>query len=737
MIGFEQLNPMQKKAVLHKDGAVLLLAGAGSGKTGALTVRIADMLERGISPYNILAITFTNKAAKEMRERVDKLSGKAAQDVWISTFHSTCVRILRRDIDKIGFSRDFSIYDSDDQEKVMKEVFKELNMSITDKLYTVRSAIGAISHLKEEMISWEDYLKEVDKADIRAWKTSRVYEAYQSRLMRNNALDFDDLIYKTVYLFRTRPDVLSVYQERFKYIMVDEYQDTNTSQYELVKLLASKYGNLCVVGDDDQSIYGWRGANIRNILDFEKDFPNAAVIKLEQNYRSTKNILSAANSVIRNNKARKDKTLWTENTEGSVIHLFRSENDIEEAVFVSETIDKNAVSGKATYSDFAVLYRTNAQSRAIEDRFVKKGIPYKLFGGVRFYERKEIKDILAYLKLIDNPADAVAVKRIINVPKRGIGDKSVESAEKIAVERNISLFSALGRAAEYPELKTRGKKLVDFYDFICGLKKRAGNMLVHEIIEAVAEETGYKAELEADGSDDAMMRIENIDEFISKAVEFEKTVEDAALSAFLEEVALVADIDSYNEDDDAVVLMTLHSAKGLEFPYVFMVGMEEGLFPGSRAISSGDPKEMEEERRLCYVGITRAKKELFMTYAVHRMQHGQIQYNAPSRFLAELPPELLDNRFKQKQPASPKHWHFGDNEIKKAGNPYKSELPKPQNVTIDFIVGDKVRAPKYGVGEVKAIKSAGADYEVSVAFTGKGIKKFMAGLSKLIKVETE
>lgn len=737
MIGFEQLNPMQKKAVLQKDGPVLLLAGAGSGKTGALTVRIADMLERGISPYNILAITFTNKAAKEMRERVDKLSGKAAQDVWISTFHSTCVRILRRDIDKIGFSRDFSIYDSDDQEKVMKEVFKELNMSITDKLYTVRSAISAISHLKEEMISWEDYLKEVDKSDIRVWKTSRVYEAYQSRLMRNNALDFDDLIYKTVYLFRTRPDVLSVYQERFKYIMVDEYQDTNTSQYELVKLLASKYGNLCVVGDDDQSIYGWRGANIRNILDFEKDFPNAAVIKLEQNYRSTKNILSAANSVIRNNKARKEKTLWTENSEGSVIHLFRSENDIEEAVFVSETIDKNAVGGKASYSDFAVLYRTNAQSRAIEDRFVKKGIPYKLFGGVRFYERKEIKDILAYLKLIDNPADAVAVKRIINVPKRGIGDKSVESAEKIAVERNIFLFSALGRAAEYPELKTRGKKLVDFYDFICGLKKRAGNMQVHEIIEAVAEETGYKAELEADGSDDAMMRIENIDEFISKAVEFEKTVEEATLSAFLEEVALVADIDSYNENDDAVVLMTLHSAKGLEFPYVFMVGMEEGLFPGSRAISSGDPKEMEEERRLCYVGITRAKKELFMTYAIHRMQHGQIQYNAPSRFLAELPPELLDNRFKQKQPISPKHWHFGDNELKKAGNPYKSELPKPQNVTIDFIVGDKVRAPKYGVGEVKAIKSAGADYEVSVAFTGKGTKKFMAGLSKLIKVETE
>ena len=522
--------------------------------------------------------------------------------------------------------------------------------------------------------------------------------------------------------------------------MVDEYQDTNTSQYELVRLLAAKYGNLCVVGDDDQSIYGWRGANIRNILDFEKDFPNACVIKLEQNYRSTKNILSAANSVIRNNKSRKDKTLWTENTTGSVIHVFRSENDIEEAVFVSETIDKNAIGGKANYSDFAVLYRTNAQSRAIEDRFVKKGIPYKLFGGVRFYERKEIKDILAYLKLIDNSADTVAIKRIINVPKRGIGEKSIETAERIAVERNISLFSALGRAGECPELKARGKKLTDFYNFICSLKKRAESLQVHELIAAVAEETGYKAELEADGTDDAMMRIENIDEFTAKAVEFEKTTEDATLSAFLEEIALVADIDSYNENDDAVVLMTLHSAKGLEFPYVFMVGMEEGLFPGSRAISSGDPNDMEEERRLCYVGITRARKELFLTYALHRMQHGQIQYNAPSRFLAELPPELLDNRFKKPQNDPIKHWSFspaGGVKRNIISNPYKSELSKPTKVEIDFKVGDKVRAPKYGIGEVKDIKSAGADYEVTVLFTGKGTKKFMAGLSKLKKVETE
>ena len=420
--------------------------------------------------------------------------------------------------------------------------------------------------------------------------------------------------------------------------------------------------------------------------------------------------------------------------------MFRSENDIEEAVFVSETIDKNAIGGKANYSDFAVLYRTNAQSRAIEDRFVKKGIPYKLFGGVRFYERKEIKDILAYLKLIDNSADTVAIKRIINVPKRGIGEKSIETAERIAVERNISLFSALGRAGECPELKARGKKLTDFYNFICSLKKRAESLQVHELIAAVAEETGYKAELEADGTDDAMMRIENIDEFTAKAVEFEKTTEDATLSAFLEEIALVADIDSYNENDDAVVLMTLHSAKGLEFPYVFMVGMEEGLFPGSRAISSGDPNDMEEERRLCYVGITRARKELFLTYALHRMQHGQIQYNAPSRFLAELPPELLDNRFKKPQNDPIKHWSFspaGGMKRNIISNPYKSELSKLTNVEIDFKVGDKVRAPKYGIGEVKDIKSAGADYEVTVLFTGKGAKKFMAGLSKLKKVETE
>ena len=758
MIGYDELNPMQQKAVKQKDGAVLILAGAGSGKTGALTVRIADMLEHGISPYNILAITFTNKAAKEMRERVDKLAGPSAEHVWISTFHSTCVQILRREIEKLDYSRDFSIYDADDQEKVMKEVFKELNLSITDKTYTVRGAVSAISHLKEEMISWEDYAKEVDKADMRAYKTSRVYELYQKRLRRNNALDFDDLIYKTVLLFRTNPDVLNVYQERFKYIMVDEYQDTNTSQYELVRLLAGKYGNLCVVGDDDQSIYGWRGANIRNILDFEKDFPNAVVIKLEQNYRSTKNILTAANEVIKHNSARKDKTLWTENDTGSIIHVFRADNDIEEAVFVTEIINKNALKGKK-YKDFAVLYRTNAQSRAIEDRFVRKGIPYRLFGGVRFYERKEIKDILAYLKLIDNSADAVAIKRIINVPKRGIGDKTVETAENAASKNGTTLFEALGCAAEYPELKSRGKKLGEFYELICSFKQKAEELSVHELIEYVVNATGYRDELEQDGSDDAMMRIENIEEFASKAAEFEKENENATLSAFLEDVALVADIDSYSEDDDAVVLMTLHSAKGLEFPYVFMIGMEEGLFPSGMATNTGDPKELEEERRLCYVGITRAKKELFLTYARQRMQHGQFVYNAPSRFLGELPPELLDNPFKKVQtreipshePPKASPYNFGARFAASragvaAGNmsarpvvpkPYAAEMPKPTNVTIDFTVGDKVRAPKYGIGEVKSIKNAGKDYEVEVAFTGKGTKKFMAGLSKLKKVETE
>lgn len=744
MTGFDRLNDMQKKAVLQTEGAVLVLAGAGSGKTGALTVRIAHLIENGVKPWNILAITFTNKAAKEMSERVNKLIGDKAKDIWVSTFHSTCVRILRRDIDKIGYSRDFSIYDTDDQEKMMKEVFKRLNFSITDKTFTVKGALAEISKQKEELISWEDYEAKTDK-DIRKVKFAKAYRIYQTLLKENNALDFDDLIYKTVQLFKTDTDVLDYYQEKFKYIMVDEYQDTNTSQYELVRLLSAKYKNICVVGDDDQSIYGWRGANIRNILDFEKDFEDTVVIKLEQNYRSTKTILDAANSVIKNNTTRKDKTLWTENDKGSIIHIKRADNEYDEARFVGDKINELILKGDRKYKDFAVLYRTNAQSRAIEDYFVKKSIPYRLLGGIRFYERKEIKDVLSYLKVLSNPADTIALKRIINVPKRGLGDASIEKVENFANENNMSFYEALSHIDEITELKTRAKKFKEFYEVMTEIEKDANELSVSELIESVLNKTGYVQLLQDEGTDEALARIENIDEFVSKAVEYEKSTDEPSLREFLEDIALVADIDNYEPDEDTVVLMTMHSAKGLEFPYVFIVGMEEGMFPTYRVIQYGTNEDMEEERRLCYVAITRAKEELFITQAKSRMQHGITQYNAPSRFLKEIPAELIEI------PVKPQLSEVGDY-IRKSEmrikpvftkpNPYggivkKSQtagIPSPKNVTLDYEVGDKVRAPKYGIGTVEKITPGGADFEVTVSFKDKGVKKFMAGLSKLKKV---
>lgn len=738
MIDFDKLNPMQKKAVLQKEGAVLLLAGAGSGKTGALTVRIAHMIEKGIHPWNILAITFTNKAAKEMRERINGLVAQGAEDIWVSTFHSTCVRILRRDIDKLGYNNNFSIYDADDQEKVIRECFKQLNFSLTDKTYTIKSAIAMINKQKEELISWEEYEQKTDKNDIRHVKTAKVYRVYQSILKSSNALDFDDLIAKTVLLFKKHPDVLDKYQEKFRYIMVDEYQDTNTAQYELVRLLAVKYGNLCVVGDDDQSIYGWRGANIRNILEFEKDFPNTVVIKLEQNYRSTQVILEAANAVIHNNITRKDKTLWTENDKGSIIHLFRADNEFEESRFVGEKISSLVEKGKK-YKDFAVLYRTNAQSRAVEDQLVKKSIPYRLFGGVRFYERKEIKDIISYLKVIENPADSIAIRRIINVPKRGIGDTSIDKVNVFAQENGISFYTALSRLDEMPDLKTRVRKLSDFYSLMETLKVDAEQLSVVELIDAVMKKTGYMQLLTEEGTEEALMRIENIDEFVNKAAEYEKQEPDGGLSGFLEDIALVADIDGYSSEEDAVVLMTLHSAKGLEFPHVFMIGMEEGMFPSYRSIMYGGQEEIEEERRLCYVGITRAKEELYLTHAKSRMQHGITQYNAQSRFLKEIPAQLIEmpkkptpqtiNRFAQKSnlPVFKKPSPYGLND--KKGN-----IPTPGSFVLDFKEGDKVRAPKYGIGTVKTIQAGGADYEVEVNFGEKGNRKFMARLSKLKKV---
>lgn len=749
MIGFDRLNPMQQKAVLQTDGPVLVLAGAGSGKTGALTVRIAHLIESGVNPWNILAITFTNKAAKEMRERVNKLIGDKAMDIWVSTFHSTCVRILRRDIDKLGYSRDFSIYDTDDQDKIMKEAFKRLNFSITDKTFTVKGALAEISKQKEELVSWEEYEQKTDK-DIRKVKYAKAYRIYQQLLKENNALDFDDLIYKTVQLFRNNEDVLDYYQEKFKYIMVDEYQDTNTSQYELVRLLSLKYKNICVVGDDDQSIYGWRGANIRNILEFEKDFENTVVIKLEQNYRSTQTILDAANSVIHNNITRKDKTLWTENDKGGIIHLKRADNEYDEARFVADKINELTISGKRKYKDFAVLYRTNAQSRAVEDCFVKKSIPYKLFGGVRFYERKEIKDILSYLKVIANPSDTIALKRIINVPKRGIGDASIEKLEKFAREESISIYEAIARIDDIAELKTRAKKFKEFYEIMTSIEEDCENISVPELIDNIIRKTGYLQALQDEGTDEALSRIENIDEFVSKAVEYENNTDEPSLRGFLEDIALVADIDNYEDDEDCVVLMTMHSAKGLEFPVVFLVGMEEGMFPSYRVVTFGTADDMEEERRLCYVGITRAKEELFLTNAKTRMQHGITQYNAPSRFLKEIPAELMNtiDRNKMLNSEVDKYIKKSEMRIKPSFSklapyggilkrPVSNAMPSPKNLTLDYVVGDKVRAPKYGIGVVKSITPGGADFEVEVSFAGKGVKKFMAGLSKLKKVSEE
>ena len=742
MVNFEQLNPMQQQAVLQKDGPVLILAGAGSGKTGALTVRIAHMLQEGIRPWNILAITFTNKAAKEMRERINQLVGEEANDIWVSTFHSTCVRILRSEIHHLDFDNHFSIYDADDQEKLMRECFKKLNFSLTDKTYSVRSAMARISKQKEELVSWQEYAQKVDKNDLREVQTAKVYQIYQTMLKESNALDFDDLIYKTVLLFRQNADVLEKYQNRFRYIMVDEYQDTNTSQYILIKMLAQKYQNLCVVGDDDQSIYGWRGANIRNILDFENDFPNTKVIKLEQNYRSTKTILEAANCVIHNNITRKDKKLWTENEKGNILHVYKAENEYDEGRFVSERIEMLKNEGKG-YHNFAVLYRTNAQSRMIEDQLVKKSIPYRLFGGVRFYERKEIKDIISYLKVLSNPSDTIALRRIINVPKRGIGDTSIEKVNTFALERNIRFYEALGHLDEIPELKTRAKKFQDFYDFMQHLKEDAKTLSIVELIDAIVKRSGYMQLLLNEGTEEALSRIENIDEFINKASEYEKTDPEGGLSGFLEDIALVADIDNYSENEETVAFMTLHTAKGLEFPYVFIVGMEEGIFPSYRSIVYGGEKEIEEERRLCYVGITRAREELFLSFAKSRMQHGITQYNAPSRFLKEIPQELIEMPVRPVSEAAKEFALRTSMKIKPTftkPNPYgmskpKIELPSPKGVTLNFKEGDKVRAPKYGIGTVKTIRPGGADFEVEVSFGEKGTKKFMAGLSKLKKIE--
>ena len=740
---YDTLNPPQREAVAQTEGPVLILAGAGSGKTRVLTHRIAYLMdEKGVNPWNILAITFTNKAAQEMRERVDKLVGFGSESIWVSTFHSACVRILRRHIDNLGYDTNFTIYDTDDQKSLMKDVCRKMN--IDTKIYKERSLLAQISHAKDELLTPDD-MEMKAAGDYNMKKVASVYREYQAALRKNNALDFDDLIVKTVELFEKCGAVLEYYQERFKYIMVDEYQDTNTAQFKFISRLAQRYQNLCVVGDDDQSIYKFRGANIGNILGFEHVFPDARVIRLEQNYRSTRNILNAANQVIANNTERKAKTLWTENEEGSKVHFRQFLNAYEEAEYVAGEIGKLKRNGLGNYRDCAILYRTNAQSRIFEEKFIAANIPYKLVGGVNFYARKEIKDLLCYLKTINNARDDLAVQRIINVPKRGIGATTLGRVQDYADNMGISLYEALRVAEEVPSIGRSLSKIDGFVTFIQMLKSKADVMTVEEILQEVIDSTGYVAELEAEDTEESRARIENIDELISKTVAYQEAMEEqnqsATLSGFLEEVALVADIDTVDPDQDYVLLMTLHSAKGLEFPKVFMVGMEDGIFPSHMTISYGDDGEMEEERRLCYVGITRAMKDLTLTCAQQRMIRGETQYNRVSRFVREIPRELVDlgHTIQEKKPKVeeliPTPAKYSKMKEILQGRNYKPrEFKVTKANSLDYEVGDTVRHIKFGVGIVKEIVEGGRDYEVTVEFDKVGVKKMFASFAKLKKI---
>ena len=740
---YDTLNPPQREAVAQTEGPVLILAGAGSGKTRVLTHRIAYLMdEKGVNPWNILAITFTNKAAQEMRERVDKLVGFGSESIWVSTFHSACVRILRRHIDNLGYDTNFTIYDTDDQKSLMKDVCRKMN--IDTKIYKERSLLAQISHAKDELLTPDD-MEMKAAGDYNMKKVASVYREYQAALRKNNALDFDDLIVKTVELFEKCGAVLEYYQERFKYIMVDEYQDTNTAQFKFISLLAQRYQNLCVVGDDDQSIYKFRGANIGNILGFEHIFPDARVIRLEQNYRSTRNILNAANQVIANNTERKAKTLWTENEEGSKVHFRQFLNAYEEAEYVAGEIGKLKRNGLGNYRDCAILYRTNAQSRIFEEKFIAANIPYKLVGGVNFYARKEIKDLLCYLKTINNARDDLAVQRIINVPKRGIGATTLGRVQDYADNMGISLYEALRVAEEVPSIGRSLSKIDGFVTFIQMLKSKADVLTVEEILQEVIDSTGYVAELEAEDTEESRARIENIDELISKTVAYQEAMEEqnqpATLSGFLEEVALVADIDTVDPDQDYVLLMTLHSAKGLEFPKVFMVGMEDGIFPSHMTISYGDDGEMEEERRLCYVGITRAMKDLTLTCAQQRMIRGETQYNRVSRFVREIPRELVDlgHTIQEKKPKVeeliPTPAKYSKMKEILQGRNYKPrEFKVTKANSLDYEVGDTVRHIKFGVGIVKEIVEGGRDYEVTVEFDKVGVKKMFASFAKLKKI---
>ena len=747
---YDTLNPPQREAVMQTEGPLLILAGAGSGKTRVLTHRIAYLMDEiGVNPWNILAITFTNKAAEEMRQRVDSLVGIGAESIWVSTFHSMCVRILRRYIDRLGYDNRFTIYDTDDQKTLMKEVCRKTD--IDTKRFKERMLLSVISSAKNEMILPEEFELNAG-GDFVQLKIAKVYKEYEAQMRANNALDFDDLLVKTVQLLETQPDVRENYQERFRYIMVDEYQDTNTVQFRLVSLLAGKYRNLCVVGDDDQSIYKFRGANIRNILDFEKEFSDAKVIKLEQNYRSVGNVLEVANSVIRNNKGRKEKTLWTDNEKGEKIRLRQFDTAYDEAQFIAEDIKDETAQG-ANYSDHAVLYRTNAQSRLLEEKFVAMNIPYKIVGGINFYSRREIKDVLSYLKTIDNGKDDLAVRRIINVPKRGIGLTTINRIQESAAARGIGFYDALSAPDLIPGIGRSASKLDSFAALIEYFKGRSEESGVTDLLTEVIEKTGYTESLEADDPEELEARVQNIDELVSKAAVYEESCSDRGerptLSGFLEEVALVADIDSVAEDRDYVILMTLHSAKGLEFPHVYLAGMEDGLFPSYMSISGDDPEELEEERRLCYVGVTRAEEKLTLTCARMRLVRGERQYNSMSRFIKEMPSALIDTGkreggFSQNVSLGEKRTYSSEvSGYKRSAYAQKpafaaiqkgSGLMAKKSEGLSYGVGDRVRHVKFGDGTVTEIKEGGRDYEVTVQFDTAGVRKMFALFAKLIKI---
>ena len=729
------LNDKQKEAVLHFEGPLLILAGAGSGKTRVLTHRIAYLIEEHqVPPYHILALTFTNKAANEMRERVNNIIEYGAGSIWVSTFHSTCVRILRRFIDHLGYDNAFTIYDSDDQKSLMKDICKQLN--IDTKKYKERTFLNAISSAKDELKTPEQYADEVAK-EYNKKIFGRVYKEYQKRLKQNNALDFDDLIMLTVQLFRQNAEILNHYQERFPFILVDEYQDTNTAQFTLLSLLASRYQNLCVVGDDDQSIYRFRGANIHNILNFEKIFPATKVIRLEQNYRSTKNILAAASGVIKHNSMRKEKTLWTTAEAGAPISYGRYDNEYEEA------------QDGMSYSDFAILYRTNAQSRVFEEKLIYEGIPYRIIGAVNFYARKEIKDILCYLKTINNSADDIAIKRIINIPRRGIGQTTIGRISDYAFSQEMPFYEALRRVDEIPGCTRASAKIHSFVSLIehFRMKLRGEMYSLEDMTQELLDVTGYVRELEAEDTDEANGRIENIESLMNKIVQYEEDNNGGTLNDLLEDIALVADIDTVSDDAEQVLLMTLHSAKGLEFPNVYICGMEETIFPGASAVFGDDPSELEEERRLCYVGITRAMKKLTLTSANQRMRNGEMNFNRPSRFINEIPRHLVKQTYgavlKPETESKPTEFsrtkaslYTKDRKNPFANNPYIQKgmgSASPAGAP-DYQVGDRVSHTKFGQGIVRSLTKLTNDYEVVIEFDGFGQRKLRSSFAKLTKL---